>query len=94
MSRDGALRSLTLSGAEMLDLEERIGSLESGKDADFVVLSGDPFSIYTKVLETWVEGKRVFDRTNPQDLLYAEGGFGAGDERVFQGCCIELQGGR
>ena len=40
----------------MLDLDERVGSLEPGKDADFVVLSGDPLSVYTHVLETWVEG--------------------------------------
>ena len=42
MSRDGALAGLTLSGARMLDLDDRVGSLEAGKDADFVVLSGDP----------------------------------------------------
>lgn len=89
MSREGALRALTLSGAEMLDLGERTGSLDLGKDADFVILSGDPFSVYTKVLETWVEGQRVFDRSNPEDLLYAEGGFGAGDDRMFTGCCIQ-----
>lgn len=90
MTREGALRSLTLAGAEMLDLADRIGSLDVGKDADFAILSGDPFSVYTKILETWVEGTRVFDRSNPEDLLYAEGGFGAGDDKVFQGCCIEL----
>ena len=94
MTREGALRSLTLAGAEMLDLDDRIGSLDVGKDADFAILSGDPFSVYTKVLETWVEGNRVFDRTNPEDLLYAEGGFGAGDDKVFQGCCLELRGGQ
>ena len=87
MTRDGALRSLTLSGAEMLDLDSRIGSLDVGKDADFAILSGDPFSVYTKIEETWVEGTRVFDRDNPEDLLYAEGGFGAGDDEVFTGCC-------
>ena len=37
-----------------------------GKDADFVVLSGDPLSVYTKVLETWVEGVKVFDRERPE----------------------------
>ena len=81
MSRDKALEAVTLAGAKILGLEARIGSLESGKDADFVVLSGDPLSTYTKVLETWVEGKKVFDRSNPQDRLWAVGGFGAGQER-------------
>ena len=45
----------------MLGLDSRVGSLEAGKDADFVVLSGDPLSVYTHVEQTWVEGKKVFD---------------------------------
>jgi cytosine/adenosine deaminase-related metal-dependent hydrolase len=59
----------------MLGLESRIGSLEVGKDADFVVLSGDPLSVYTKVEETWVEGERVFDRDDPEHRKYAVGGY-------------------
>jgi imidazolonepropionase-like amidohydrolase len=80
MSRDGALYGLTLAGARMLDLDGRIGSLQAGKDADFILLSGEPLSVYTKVLETWVEGTRVFDRENAKDRLYAEGGYGAGHD--------------
>lgn len=79
MSREGALYALTMAGAKMLDLQDRVGSLEPGKDADLVVLSGDPLSVYTHVLETWVEGKKVFDRTNPKDYLIAVGGKGATD---------------
>jgi len=78
MSREKALRGMTLSGAEMLDMADRVGSLKVGKDADFVVLSGDPLSVYTHVLETWVEGFRVFDREDAKDRLYAVGGYGAG----------------
>ena len=74
MSEDAALAALTLKGAEMMGLEDRIGSLEEGKDADFVVLSGAPFSIYTSVLETWIDGQRVFDRSDPTDRAYAVGG--------------------
>ncbi|MEZ6018392.1 MAG: amidohydrolase family protein [Planctomycetota bacterium] len=87
MTRGGALRALSLSGAEMLDLDARIGSLEAGKDADFVILDGDPFSVYTKVLETWVEGVKRFDREDPLDRLYAEGGFGAGHDQAPYFCC-------
>jgi imidazolonepropionase-like amidohydrolase len=91
MSRKAALEALTIAGARMLDLDERIGTLEAGKDADFIVLSGDPLSVYTKVLETWVDGVRVFDRNNPKDKLWATGGAGAGDPRRATLCCFEDQ---
>ncbi len=92
MSREAALKALTLAGAKMLDLDDRIGSLDVGKDADFIILSGDPLSVYTDVLETWVEGKRVFDRSIPGDLLYAVGGYGAGHDTEPYLCCHEHEG--
>ena len=92
MSREGALRALTLSGAEMLDLQDSIGSLEPGKDADFIILSGDPLSVYTKVLETWVEGVKVFDRSDPEDYLHAVGGYGAGNDQEPYFCCFDHAG--
>ncbi len=79
MSREKALYALTMANAIMLDLQDRVGSLEVGKDADLIVLSGDPLSVYTHVLETWVEGQKVFDRTNPKDHLLAVGGFQVGE---------------
>ncbi len=88
MSRAGALRALTLAGAEMLDLQDRLGSLETGKDADFIVLSGDPLSVYTHVLETWVDGVKVFDREIPKDRLWSTGGPGAGNPRAPHLCCF------
>ncbi|HUP24453.1 MAG TPA: amidohydrolase family protein [Thermoanaerobaculia bacterium] len=75
MSREKALEGVTLAAARMLGLEERVGSLEPGKDADFVVLSGDPLSVYTQVEETWVEGERVFDRDDPEHRRFAVGGY-------------------
>ncbi|MEZ6037681.1 MAG: amidohydrolase family protein [Planctomycetota bacterium] len=88
MDRDKALQALTIANARMLDLEERVGTLTVGKDADFVVLSGDPFSVYTRVLETWVEGVRVFDLSEPADRLMADGGYGASDGQAHSLCCF------
>lgn len=81
MPREKALYAMTLAGARMLDIQDSTGSLAAGKDADFIILNGDPLSAYTKVLETYVEGVRVFDRNNPQDRLYAVGGYGAGRDQ-------------
>ena len=80
MSREGALEAMTLAGARMLGLEDRVGSLEEGKDADLVVLSGDPLSVYTRVEQTWVEGQKVFDFANPEHRKFATGGYGAYDD--------------
>jgi imidazolonepropionase-like amidohydrolase len=77
MPRDRALYAMTMAGARMLHLDRRIGSLEAGKDADFIMLSGDPLSVYTRVEQTWVEGQMVFDLERPADRLVAVGGLGA-----------------
>ncbi len=89
MSREAALRAVTIAGARMLDLDQRIGSLRPGKDADFVILDGDPLSVYSRVLETWVEGARVFDRNDPEDRLHAVGGYGAGRDSEPYLCCFD-----
>lgn len=82
MSSEKALYGMTMANARILGLESRVGSLEAGKDADFILLSGDPLSIYSKVLETWVDGTKVFDRSTSKDRLYAVGGVGASHDQA------------
>ena len=57
-----ALRHCTLNGAIQLGLGDVTGSIEAGKDADLVLLDGDPMSLYSKVLMTLVDGEVEFER--------------------------------
>ena len=57
-----ALRSVTIVPAEMLGVEDRVGSIEVGKDGDAVILDGDPMSTFTHVLYTIVEGEIVYEK--------------------------------
>jgi len=82
LSREAALESVTLAGARMLELADDTGSLEVGKDADFLVLSGDPLSVYTNIEQTWVEGTKVFDRSLPQNRAFATGGYRVYDDAI------------
>jgi imidazolonepropionase-like amidohydrolase len=75
LSEMAALKALTITPAKLLHLDHRIGSLEKGKDADFVVLSGKPFSTYTHVMETYIDGKKVFDAADATQVGYRDGGF-------------------
>ena len=57
-----ALKMVTLNPAIQLGISDRVGSLEPGKDADFVVWSGHPLSSTSVVEQTWVDGVKVYDR--------------------------------
>lgn len=60
--RADALAMVTINAAEQLGIDHRTGSLEEGKDADFVIWSADPLSVYAMAMQTWVDGRRYFDR--------------------------------
>lgn len=62
-SPDAALRALTLTAAEALGVEDRVGSLERGKDADIVVYQGDPFDYRLLPEFTIVSGRVLYERT-------------------------------
>jgi N-acetylglucosamine-6-phosphate deacetylase len=57
-----ALKFVTLNPAKQLRIDDRVGSLEAGKDADLVVWSGSPLSVYSHCEQTWVDGRKYFDR--------------------------------
>jgi imidazolonepropionase-like amidohydrolase len=59
LDRDAALRAITLAAAAAAGLEERLGSLDPGKDADLLVLDGDPLAAATRVTAVWIDGVEV-----------------------------------
>jgi imidazolonepropionase-like amidohydrolase len=61
MAQEQALKLATLNPAIQLRIDDRVGSLAVGKDADFAVWSGNPLSVFSKVEQTWVEGTPYFD---------------------------------
>jgi len=61
MSYDAALRAITLTPAEIMGVEDRVGSIEIGKDADLRICTGDPLSIHTKVSMVLVDGKILYE---------------------------------
>lgn len=63
MTPEGALKAITLNPAKILGIDQRLGSLEVGKDADLVVLSGYPLELTTVVERTYVNGELGYDRS-------------------------------
>ncbi|WP_212031167.1 amidohydrolase [Cytobacillus depressus] len=61
LSEQQALQAITLNAAKHLGVEDRVGSIESGKDADFVIWDGDPFDQRSSVLQTFIDGNVVYD---------------------------------
>ena len=62
-----ALKMITINPAIQLGMENRIGSIEVGKEADFAIWSGHPLSIYSMAEKTYVNGVLRFDRDNDPD---------------------------
>jgi imidazolonepropionase-like amidohydrolase len=77
-----AIRWLTLNPAKSLGLDDRIGTLETGKAADLVIWNGNPFSVYALSEQVFIDGALVFDRDHPQakprsDFLLGQSNGGA-----------------
>lgn len=62
-----ALKFVTLNPAKQLRIDQFVGSLETGKDADFAIWSGSPLDSASVCLETWIEGAKYFERAQEPD---------------------------
>ena len=60
-----AITWITANPAKALGLDDKIGTLEVGKNADMVLWNGDPFSVYTKAEKVWIDGTLRFEKGNP-----------------------------
>jgi imidazolonepropionase-like amidohydrolase len=68
VSREDALRMLTRYPAEILHIDDMVGTIEPGKQGDIVLLSGDPFDSFTRVEQTIVDGIVYYDRVRDAEL--------------------------
>jgi len=62
LSEDEALKMITLNPAIQLGIDDRVGSIDTGKDADLVIFTGHPLSSYALVETTFIDGQIYFDR--------------------------------
>ena len=69
ISEEEAWKFVTLNPAKLLHIDDKVGSLKIGKDADIVVWSGHPMSLFTKTEQTYIEGALYFDQDNHQKKL-------------------------
>jgi len=76
-----ALKMVTLNPAKLLHLDDRMGSLKVGKDADFVVWNNEPLSIYARAEKTYIDGTCYF---NLEEDEKARDAFAAERERIIQ----------
>jgi imidazolonepropionase-like amidohydrolase len=86
LSPDEALKLVTINPARQLRIDAKTGSLETGKDADFVIWSGNPLSNYASVKQTWIDGRKYFDRAEDAE---ARKSFAAQREALVQKALTE-----
>lgn len=72
ISEEEAWKMVTLNPAKLLHIDDRVGSIREGKDADIVVWSDNPLSIYAVAEKTLVDGRIYYDRAQQDTLLAAD----------------------
>lgn len=70
VSEVDAMNLITINPAKIMGIDHRVGSLEEGKDADFVIWNGHPLSSFSTPDQTWVDGIKYFDKN--EDMLLRE----------------------
>lgn len=63
MSQEDAWNMVTLNPAKQLKIDNRVGSIKAGKQADFVIWDHNPLSVYARAEQTWIDGRKYFDLT-------------------------------
>ena len=66
VNEEDAVRWITANPAWAIGLDDKIGTLEAGKNADVVLWSGNPFSVYSRTEKVWIDGALMFDRADPK----------------------------
>ncbi len=69
LPRDEALKAITLYPARLLGVGDRLGSLEPGKDATFILVDGDPLEVRSSIVAAWIGGRQI-DLANRHTRLY------------------------
>jgi len=72
LTEEEALKFVTLNPAIQLGIEDRVGSLEVGKDADFVIWNDHPLSTFASADQTWVDGIKRFDKTDHEKKVQSD----------------------
>ena len=90
ISEERAISWITLNPARSLGIADQTGSLEAGKRADVVIWSANPFSVYARADQVFIDGALTFDRANPayqplSDFELGQPGFGLPAANVLQG---------
>jgi len=68
MEQDEAIKLATINPAIQLKIDDRVGSIKVGKDADFVIWNDNPLSVYAKPEQTWIDGKKFFDVNTDKEM--------------------------
>ncbi|HEX7118704.1 MAG TPA: amidohydrolase [Longimicrobiales bacterium] len=82
VTREDAIRWITINPAKALGIDQWTGSLEPGKMADVVLWSGDPFSVYTRAEKVFIDGALVYDRNDPSRQPTSDFMLGNGERKV------------